>query len=103
MKYELIPTELPKIDFSLEKELLSIENDIIKQQLASIDKILEESARNNSIPPIKGKITKEKTRYRGLKIIKSGNKIWLQQRDKIISPIIEIGYNLNLPISKREI
>lgn len=49
---------------------------------ASKEKEYEVILRTKAKPPIKGKITKGKIQWRGIKEIKQGNKFWLTQRGK---------------------
>ena len=37
-------------------------------------------------PIIKGKLTKGKLRWRGIKMIKQKNRVWIEQRGKRITP-----------------
>lgn len=95
--------------------LFEIENDDIKminvsmagfhkEYLFKIQKdkesIFDFALRNNAVPPIKGEITKGKIRYRGIYIVVKNNfpdspETWLEQRGKLISPIIKIELKLN--------
>lgn len=69
----------------------------IEDQIRIQSEILENYVRLNAIPKIKGKLTKGKMRWRGLQIIakfctNSGfNEIWIEQRGKRITPIINTG------------
>jgi len=60
----------------------------IEEYTKNTNKIFENALRLNAIPPIKGLITKEKIKWRCVKIVEQriNGKIekWLEQRGKII-------------------
>lgn len=72
-------------------------NAAFKSHTAKVSEILEKSVRENSIPPIKGELTKGKLRWRGIKRIVQNDFLrtreWIEQRGKRISPIIECEYS----------
>jgi len=87
----------------MEITLESISEDISKsfkklldQQTNDINEVLEKSLRNNATPLIKGKLTKGKLKWRGIKLITNGTaefgniERWIEQRGKRISPVIII-------------
>ena len=66
----------------------------IETQLKQGWKIFEHAIKTNSLPPIKGEITRGKVRWRGIKCFTkftgTGHvQKWLEQRGVAISPIIE--------------
>lgn len=71
-------------------------SDITKAYLSSVrnkqDEIFEAAVRNIAVPTIRGKITKGKIRWRGIKLIVKNDPLkreeCLEQRGKRISPII---------------
>lgn len=57
--------------------------------------------RNNAKPIIRGKITANKIKWRGIKECCFGNtRYWIEQRGKIISPIIDLQNEIKNEISK---
>ena len=48
---------------------------------------LWKQAKQNAIPPIKGKLTFGKIRWRGIKLAGTRNYDWIEQRGKIITDI----------------
>ena len=62
----------------------------IKRQETIIDRCLREFAK----PPIKGKVTAGKLKWRGIIMVQQGNEKWLEQRGKRISPNFKV---VNLP------
>ena len=74
-------------------------NYLIKEQVKRQNAILEKAVRENAIPQIKGKLTKGKMRWRGLRMMQRGTgadgftEIWIEQRGKIITPIIRNEYS----------
>jgi len=65
---------------------------IIKSILNTTDKIIEDTLRKEAQPPIKGKITKGKIKWRGIKKVEKRNEFhheeWLEQRGRQIGPKI---------------
>ena len=89
--------------FSIEE----INRDILKETTFQHRIVTERTARtlewyckNFSDPPIKGEITKGKIKWRGLKLCSRAEsnytKHWIEQRGKIISPIIRIITKINI-------
>jgi hypothetical protein len=70
----------------------NIINDIIRKQSKIINDVLEKDTRENSLPPIKGAITKGKLKWRGLSLIQKrtdrGIEKWIEQRGKRISRVV---------------
>ncbi len=52
------------------------------------DELLEKAVRENAIPKVKGTITPNKLKWRGIRIVQRENRKWLEQRGKRISPVI---------------
>lgn len=89
-----------------EKQALNIAdvtNRFIKEQIERQNAILETAVRENAVPPIKGKLTKGKVRWRGLRMIQKGGvadrftEVWIEQRGKRITPVIRNEYSYQLP------
>lgn len=75
-----------------EGELTEIVDDLIKRIVDRQNEILEISLRTMAEPPITGKITKHKIKWRGIRLIRQldfpKETMWLEQRGKQISPKI---------------
>ena len=54
------------------------------------DKVFEKALRENAVPPIKGKITKGKLKWRGIRQMSQGNVYFLTQRGRVISPKVTL-------------
>ena len=80
--------DFPKLNIS------DIVYHIVKGHSQIQNDILEKAVRENSIPPIKGELTKGKVSWRGLRMIHSrtdpdGSYLtWIEQRGKRITPIV---------------
>ena len=64
------------------------------------DEIFERAVRENAIPKITGKITKDKIRWRGIRMVQQNDLLfsvkWIEQRGKQISPKIITDYKINI-------
>lgn len=70
--------------------------DIISKQMKATNDTLEKYCRMFAAPKIKGEFTKGKMNWRGLRLVKQnlgleGDRLWIEQRGKRITPIIENG------------
>ena len=67
---------------------------ILYKARAEQDRIFEYALRNVAEPPVKGKITRGKIRWRGIRLVVKDqfgkHERWLEQRGKRISPVIVI-------------
>lgn len=81
----------------INSDMDNIIDNAIKSIVKDIDEKMEYCVRNFATPPIKGKLTKGKLKWRGIKLIISNNgaQRWIEQRGMKISPIIEIGTLMN--------
>lgn len=81
--------------------LQEITDQFINKIKVEQERIFEFALRNNADPKIKGEITKGKLRFRGIRLVIKNNYFvtdrWLEQRGKIISPIIKINTEFKLP------
>lgn len=72
--------------------LNEIQRDIITKMVNEADQIFEKALREKAVPPVKGKITRGKIIWRGIRAVEMRNlgtyKKWLEQRGSRISPII---------------
>ncbi len=86
-----------------ENNTASGQGGVIRRLFETLQKIEEETfvtaLREMAVPPIKGEITKEKIKWRGIKIVQKqeviGFKRWLEQRGKRISPVIYYSSNID--------
>jgi len=82
------------------KKTYDLIDNITREQVSFQEDIILKSLMLYAEPPIKGKITKGKIRWRGIKLIQQvtpkGYRTWLEQRGKRISPTIIMEYdNIN--------
>ena len=94
-----LENNIPDINYIMDR--------VIKQYIETENSLFEKCLRTVAEPPIKGKITKEKIKWRGIKIYQSSMELgksperWLMQRGKQISPKIIISVpqfnNFNVP------
>jgi len=89
--------EMKLIEEGIKKMNMSI-SDALNQYHKKRDLILGIALRDNAVPPIKGEITRGKLKWRGIYIVntKFALRSWIEQRGKIISPIIELTYPFNI-------
>jgi hypothetical protein len=73
-----------------------IVQDLVVRMSEDINDKLEYYVRNLAVPPIKGRLTEGKLRWRGIRMIimDGGRKRWIEQRGKKISPTIELVIKL---------
>jgi len=91
-----------KLDIDLPEPTIQV-SDIVNQYIDLIlkkeDEVFMESLRTMINPPIKGEITKNKLKWRGVKLIQENDYFksvrWLEQRGKQISPKIVINCELD--------
>jgi len=72
---------------------VNISSDFIKFKYDDVFKLIEDSLRTKATPIIKGKITKNKIKYRGIKLMTIlyedySREYWMTQRGESISEII---------------
>lgn len=80
------------IDYKKEGVNKSLENklrELQKISYANFDIFLEEVLRTKAIPPVKGELTRNKIKWRGIKLCQrdmgAGYYVWVEQRGKQIS------------------
>lgn len=78
-----------------------IQSKLIAEILIKEDEFIEKYVRENAIPKIKGKITKGKLKWRGIKLCQfegnpNGTLKWVTQRGVQISPKIIISINFTI-------
>lgn len=73
-------------------DIHSIVSKLIDEQTRQINILLEKAVREHAVPKITGEITKGKIRWRGIRMIRQQEKLWIEQRGIIISPVITIAY-----------
>jgi len=80
-------------------EVHKIVVDYTQKVCSEVDRILESALRNNAEPPIKGEITYNKIKWRGIRKIEQRffdrTETWLEQRGKRISEKIIINFSIN--------
>lgn len=85
------------------ENILELQYSLIDKIMADLAKqendILEAAIRENAVPKIKGKITKGKLIWRGIKLIHNNtwerSEKWIEQRGVQITPKICFEYNFN--------
>jgi hypothetical protein len=107
MRMEAVPLNNPVPGFISELDLKF--HDEVNYMIYKINdqrnKIIEDSLRNFAVPPVKGKITKGKIKWRGIKLIIDGDNctfysMHLEQRGEQISPTIVNKFGITDTIYK---
>ena len=84
--------ETSKINETAQLGISAVISRFIQEQQKKEEEIFTTALRTMVEPPIKGKITKGKIRWRGIRIVQYNNGFkyikWLEQRGKQISPKI---------------
>ena len=103
MKTELKLNERPPFDFD---EGYALKTEAVYERLYSEireqeEKIFTDALRTMAEPPIKGKITNGKLKWRGIRLARQrvgfDQYSWIEQRGKQISPTFHITSNLSDP------
>jgi len=84
--------DVPLLD-DMRKEMDGLLESVISQKVKERADLLEKYVLELAVPKIKGEITPEKLRWRGIKIkvkYDGGHQVW--QRNEAISPIIHITF-----------
>jgi hypothetical protein len=72
--------------------MFNLMREAMSQVLAEENTVLEKALRESAVPPIEGPITKGKLKRRGIVMVTTNEggipRKWLEQRGKIISPVI---------------
>jgi hypothetical protein len=81
---------------SFEEQIKPIQDAIIKSYTKQVEDIFIQSVRTVAKPPIKGKITRGKLKWRGIMLHQTnygilGSEMQLFQRNTPISPILKLG------------
>ena len=76
-----------------------IQENAQKELMFKINQSIEDELRTNAFPPIKGKITKGKLRWRGIIRVQDGKYQWVEQRGKRITS--KYGLNPNIDTADR--